>query len=303
MAMQNGKDDSIDSIGNNEAEPAEITDLAKQATRSDNDDTSDLPDDASLSDDPEDGGIPDELIVAQLNALARGNVHKNDLYDELVAGSESVLDLGCGTGSRSLEMAENSQVVAVDSAQVLLELATSRDTNKGVEWICENPATIRLNRKFDLIVLGDYYFQTLLTIEAQSAALTTVVEHLNKDGRFILACHNPAVGIDINPTRKSLPNMLNHTGLGLIEAWNESEFDEATSILTSTNGFDISSQHRTLSETVSLRYSTKDEIASAIDKAGLHAIKWLGDWSGNLWQSDSPDIILVGRLAAAQFSL
>lgn len=251
----------------------------------------------------EEAEIPEELILVQLKALSIGNIFKTELYTELAAGSQSVLELGCGTGSRSLEMSETSQVVGAESSTIQIELAKSRDTNEAVEWLNCDPSTLQLDRKFDFVVMGEYFFQSLLTTENRATALATVVAHLKPDGRFMLASRNPQIGIDINMSRKTLPTMLNHTGMGLIEAWNESEYDDITSILTSTDGFNIIGMSQTISETNSIHYSSKDEIMSEIEKAGLHPIKWLGEWSGSDWQANSQNIILIGRLASLEFRI
>ncbi|MGL4582022.1 MAG: class I SAM-dependent methyltransferase, partial [Flavobacterium sp.] len=82
-------------------------------------------------------------------------------YDQYLAIAdkvERVLDLGCGTGRLAVELAkQGKQVVGVEFASAMLDVARRRSSL--VEWIQGDARSIRLDQKFDLIILSGHVFQ------------------------------------------------------------------------------------------------------------------------------------------------
>ena len=65
-------------------------------------------------------------------------------------------------------------VVAVDPAAAMLALAKQRYEGASVSWVLGDARTVRLSRRFDLVLLTGHAFQVLLTPDDQAAALTTI---------------------------------------------------------------------------------------------------------------------------------
>ncbi|WP_225581714.1 class I SAM-dependent methyltransferase [Myroides odoratimimus] len=105
-------------------------------------------------------------------------------YVQLAEKVKSVLDLGCGTGRLASALAEKGKdVVGVEYAQAMLEKAKKRSSE--VKWVQGDARTIRLEQKFDLIILSGHVFQVFLTKEDRLAVLETIKVHLNEGGRYI----------------------------------------------------------------------------------------------------------------------
>ncbi|MGO4705120.1 class I SAM-dependent methyltransferase [Microvirga sp. 2MCAF38] len=215
----------------------------------------------------------------------------------LAADAGSVLDLGCGTGELASVLAESRKVVGVDPAAAMLDIARARPAGDKAIWIEADARTLRLDERFDLIVLTGHVFQVFLTEEDQRAVLSTIAVHLNPSGRFIFDSRNPALRTWENRNRHNSLNRLDHPQLGAIETWNEPSFDEATSILTYENGFRVLATGEAFSGSAQIRYTPQTELAALIEDAGLVVEQWLGDWGASPYHPAAKEIIPIGRLA------
>lgn len=105
------------------------------------------------------------------------------------SGGTAVLELGCGTG-RATEIlaAEADRIVAVDLSPEMLERARDRLHDRpAVHLLLADMRTLRLDRRFPLVVAANDPFTHLIEDEDRSRALRTVAEHLVPGtGRFLL---------------------------------------------------------------------------------------------------------------------
>lgn len=221
----------------------------------------------------------------------------NEFCRQMTAEARSVLDLGCGTGRLAAALADgNREVVGADPAAAMLDVARQRDGGDKVEWIEADARTLRLNRRFDLIVLTGHAFQVFLTPEDQAAALKTIALHLNPRGRFIFDSRNPAAA----EWRAWVPGVsdweLTHPTLGRIEAWNDARHDPATGVVTYETHYRIVESGRHLMAESKIRFTAKDELEGLIAESGLHVTSWLGDWQGGAWTPASKEVIPLGGL-------
>jgi ubiquinone/menaquinone biosynthesis C-methylase UbiE len=219
------------------------------------------------------------------------------LCARMAAEARSVLDLGCGTGRLAAAIADGKrEVVGADPAAAMLDVARQRPGGEMVAWIEADARTLRLNRRFDLIVLTGHAFQVFLTPEDQVAALTTIALHLNPRGRFIFDSRNPAA----EEWRLWVPGVsdweLTHPTLGRVAAWNEAAHDPATGIVTYETHYRIVQSGRHLRAESRIRFTAKDKLEALIAEAGLHVTSWFGDWQEDAWSPESKEIIPLGGL-------
>jgi SAM-dependent methyltransferase len=120
----------------------------------------------------------------------------SDFYRDLAlrAGAKTLLDLGCGTGllTRGIVRAIGGSGVGVDPATPMLDVARRKTRDERIEWIEGDGRTIRLGRKFDLVIMTGNAFQAFLTEADQIALFRTAAAHLAPDGRFAFESRNPA---------------------------------------------------------------------------------------------------------------
>ena len=212
--------------------------------------------------------------------------------------AESVLDLGCGTGLLAADLGPGRNVWGVDPAGAMLDVARKRPGGETVTWVQADGRSVRLGRRFDLVVMTGHAFQCLLTDTDQRALCETIAAHLAPGGCFILDSRNPAR----EEWREWVPDLtrrvFNHPELGRITTWNDVSMDAETQIVTYETIYrcDAGSIQKASSR---IRFASRDEIAARIAEAGLKIDRWLGDWHGSPFTPDAPEIIPVGSLVEA----
>ncbi len=110
---------------------------------------------------------------------------------QLAEDAGSVLDLGCGTGELAAAISNGRDVTGIDPANAMLEIARKRCGGDGVTWIEADARTLRLDDRFDLVLLTGHAFQVFLTREDQQAALATIALHLSPGGCVVFDTRNP----------------------------------------------------------------------------------------------------------------
>lgn len=208
----------------------------------------------------------------------------------------SVLDLGCGTGQLAAALADRRSVTGVDPAPAMLDIARRRAGGQRVDWVEADARTVRLARRFDVVLLTGHAFQVFLTPEDREAVFATIAAHLAPDGRFIFDTRNPATEEWLEWTPGRSQRDLGHPGLGIVRAWNDFRRDPATGVVTYSTHYKISDSGRVLSAESKIAFPAKESLARMLDEAGLVVEEWLGSWQGEPYLETSPEIIPIGRL-------
>jgi SAM-dependent methyltransferase len=216
---------------------------------------------------------------------------------ELARAARSVLDLGCGTGQLAAALSDGRHVTGVDPAGAMLDVARRRPGGAAAEWVEADARSLRLDRRYDLVVLTGHAFQVFLTRDDQLAVLRTIAHHLTANGRFVFDTRNPAAREWEQWLPETSHRNLDHPTHGRIEAWNDIERDAATGIVTYQTVYRRASDGRTFNASSRIAFPDREAVAALIDEAGLCAGQWLGDWQGCPWRADAPEIIPVGGLA------
>ncbi len=99
--------------------------------------------------------------------------------------TKSLLNLGCGGGHMDWTLKKQFDMTSIDISPDMLALA--RKLNPEVNYIEEDMRTVRLDRKFDTVIIHDsiLYMQTL---DELKAAFLTAYEHLKDNGLMITYC-------------------------------------------------------------------------------------------------------------------
>lgn len=114
--------------------------------------------------------------------------------------AKNILDLGCGTGKHDFLLADKGYAVTgVDLSEDMLAVANENLSSSGstLSFIHGDIRTVRLNRKFDVVISLFHVLSYQTTNEALRAAIETAKIHLNEGGIFIFDCwYGPAVLTD-----------------------------------------------------------------------------------------------------------
>lgn len=212
----------------------------------------------------------------------------------LAGDARSVLDLGCGTGQLAVAFAEGRAVVGVDPAGAMLDLARRRSGGDKVEWIEADARTVRLGRRFDLVVLTGHAFQVFLSRQDRQAVFATIAAHLAPNGHFLFDSRNPAVEAWREWTPERSEEMVDHPRFGMVKSWYDARM-EADGIVAYRTWYEIAATGQILTAESKIAFPSKEDIAAGIEAADLFAERWFGDWDGGPWTPASREIIPFGR--------
>lgn len=120
----------------------------------------------------------------------RDLVHYQAIVQEL--GAQSVLDIGCGTGTFACALAEiGIQVVGVDPAAASLEIARRKPHSETVKWILGD-ATAMPPLGVDIAVMTGNVAQIFLTDDEWMATLRGAHGALGLGGHLVFEVRDPA---------------------------------------------------------------------------------------------------------------
>lgn len=120
--------------------------------------------------------------------------------------ARTLLDLGCGTGRHASLLAERGyDVVGVDRSPEMLAEARARKVTSGrTEFVEGDLRSVRLGRKFDVVVSLFHVMSYQTTNADLLAGLATLREHLAPGGLFVFDCwYGPAV-LNLRPSVRVL---------------------------------------------------------------------------------------------------
>lgn len=221
---------------------------------------------------------------------------QDDFYQALDLRAGSVLDVGCGTGTRLVrarERGHTGELVGVDPAAGMLGVARAKSDR--VEWIGGAAQTLDLGRRFDLITMTGHAFQVLLDDTSTLAALTAFHHHLNPGGLLAFETRNPAV-------RAWDGWVADHTG-SRIEAPDGEPFevwvDEPTEVPPDLVSFTASTRSLRSAELrtsrSTLRFVDPQHLRELLARAGFEVEGWFGDWDRSPVGPASPEVIVLAR--------
>jgi SAM-dependent methyltransferase len=222
-----------------------------------------------------------------------------DWFLSLIEGAASVLDLGCGTGIFSVALAaRGARVVGVDPAAAMLRIAKARNGGEGVRWVQAPAQGLDLGQRFQAVVMTGHAFQTLLSPAARAACLATIARHLAPDGRFFFDSRNPEAREWESWTPEATREVLPHPEFGMVERWNDAEWEPDTGIVTYGTQYRLG-DGRVFVARSRIAFPGFDELSDAIAAAGLWVERWYGDPSGGGLCPGCPDFIPCGGLAGS----
>lgn len=183
----------------------------------------------------------------------------------------TILDLGCGTGNHAIPLAQRGhEMLGVDRSQGMLDAARGKSASQpGVSFASGDVRTVRLDRRFDAVIMMFAVLGYQCTNADLMATLDTVRRHLDKGGLFIFDIwYGPAVLID----RPGQRTRIIDTDTGRIIRTTDSVLDvnvhrcTVTFHVLSLEGNQVVAEDR---EEHSMRYFFPLELELALSQAGL----------------------------------
>lgn len=237
------------------------------------------------------GAVPDPIfseprLAAIYDALDSDRAdlaHYVAMVDEFAA--HRVLDIGCGTGSLAILLANRGcEVIAVDPAEASLAVARQKPGGELVQWVSGDATTLP-PLVVDLAVMSGNVAQVFVDDAEWSAALTGIRETLDRGGRLVFESRNPDKEAWRDWTREKSLRRSDVPGSGEVMSWVDLldvqpelvsfrwtyVFESDGAVLTSDSTLRFRSQ---AALTESLRHSgfTVDEVRDAPDRPGLEFV-------------------------------
>jgi SAM-dependent methyltransferase len=186
-----------------------------------------------------------------------------DLLGEL--GARSVLDIGCGTGTFALMLAQRgADVIGVDPAKASLDVARSKPGAERVHWVQAD--AIRLPPcAVDAVTMTGNVAQVFLDDEEWSTVLQSVRRTLRPGGHLVFETRDPQAQAWRGWTHECTTRTAHVEGVGDVLCWEEvTDVDGPTVSFQTTFSFPDESL---ISSTSTLRFRSRDEVLADLNDA------------------------------------
>jgi SAM-dependent methyltransferase len=220
----------------------------------------------------------------------------DDFYRALAAESGGpILDLACGTGRLARALARDGhRVVGLDLAESMVARARQLDPAGAVAWQVGDAAHFELGQRFRLIVMTAHAFQHLIGGAAQEALFAAVARHLAADGIFAFETRNPGRQDYADGTGFKFWRRFTDPARGPVEVWVASSFDAPSAVdhVTLVRRFADGTERRSEAR---LQFTDAATLDARLAVAGLVCDRRYGDFGGEAFGPDSPEIVTVAR--------
>jgi SAM-dependent methyltransferase len=218
-----------------------------------------------------------------------------DFYLALASelGAQRILDLGCGTGVLTRELATNSrEVTGVDPSPAMLAYARRQPGAERVRWI-EGDSSALGTSDADLVTMTGNVAQIFLDDADWQATLVAIHGALRPGGYLAFESRNPdARGWEQWTKADSYGKF--DSPHGPVETWVDvvSAVDGLVSF-EAHNVFEATGEDVVVEST--LRFRTLDETTRSLNEVGFTVERVYGDWSRGAFTPTSRVMIFVAR--------
>ena len=233
-------------------------------------------------------------IYDAVNSYSAGT--QPDFYSELAAelGSKSIVDLGCGTGLITRELARQGyQMTGVDPAPAMIDRARRGAYGDRVRWICGDAGQLGPVGA-DLAIMTGHVAQFFLTDESWNSVLTALHDALRPGGWLAFETRNPSAREWESWTPEARSSAA-HPTAGRIETWLEFQdlhdgiASYAIHYLFAASGEEIVTSNQ-------LRFWNLDELTRSLSGAGFAIEHVYGDWDRRPASPITAELIVVAKL-------
>jgi SAM-dependent methyltransferase len=241
----------------------------------------------------------DPRLVAVYDTVnAYGPDAQPRFYRELAAevGAALVLDVGCGTGLISRDLAAaGHRVIGVEPAPAMLRLARAKPPVGRIEWV--DGGVERLGSPdADLAIMSGHVAQFFLTEEDWSVALTALHRALVPGGRLAFESRDRRAR-EWERWNGGEPSTRVDPVAGQITTWSDGA-EERDGIVTYTNHYRFDATGEELVAPCRLRFRTEAELTASLDAAGFSVERLHGDWDGRPAGPGERELIVVAVRSA-----
>ena len=218
--------------------------------------------------------VPDEIFanprLAEIYDDVDGDRSDLDHYIALVdeLGANSVLDIGCGTGSLACRLAAiGLDVVGVDPARASLDVARRKRDAERVRWILGD-ATTMPTLVVDVAVMTGNVAQVFIEDRDWLAALSGIHRSVRPGGHLVFETRDPTRRGWEEWTRSATWRRLTIAGQGAVETWVEL-IDVTMPLVSFRHTYRFVADGTVLTSDSTLRFRDRDEIEASLAATGF----------------------------------
>jgi SAM-dependent methyltransferase len=198
--------------------------------------------------------------------------------------ARTVLDIGCGTGTFALLLADAGvEVIGLDPARASLDVAGRKPGADRVRWICGD-ARVLPRLQVDLVTMTANVAQAIVAPDDWHATLASAARCLRPGGWLVFETRVPAVRAweSWNPADSYIA--VDIPGVGRVESWEE--ITDVSLPLVSFRSYTVfASDGARLVSSSTLRFREQDEILADLSEYGfvVAAVDDAPDRPGREW--------------------
>jgi SAM-dependent methyltransferase len=204
-----------------------------------------------------------------------------------------VIDLGCGTGIVTLQLADKGfHTIGVDPSPLMLDAARRKPGSDRVEWI-EGGAEQLLPLHADLAIMSGHVAQFFVAEATWREALNGLKNALKAGGYLAFESRNPSVK---EWERWSAESMLTveHPAYGPIECWTEVTEVEGD-VVSAVGHRRFAATGEELVSPFALRFRSEEKLSRSLAGAGFAVERIFGDWDRRPPGPSERELIVVAR--------
>lgn len=194
-------------------------------------------------------------------------------------GADRVLDVGCGTGSLAVLLADGGRtVVGVDPARASLDVARSKDPAGRVTWVHGDArlmvalaSTAASRSAFDLAVMIGNVAQVFLTDDDWARTLRCVHAALRPGGHLVFETRRPERRAWEEWAADTAPVTLDIPGIGPVERRLEVT-DVSLPLVSFRYGYRFLADGAVLTSDSTLRFRDRDEVETSLADGGYRVL-------------------------------
>ncbi len=193
-----------------------------------------------------------------------------DVYAAIAEGlgAGRVLDLGCGTGTFALLLADRGfEVTGVDPAAGSLDVAQAKPGSNRVQWI-HGDATALPPMQVDLVTMTANVAQAIVDPLDWEGMLHGVYDALRPGGHFVFETRDLAYRAWREWNRAESYNITEIQGVGAVESWVD-VVEVSGPLVRFRWKWVFASDGEVLTSDSTLRFRTRDEVAAGLVAGGF----------------------------------
>jgi SAM-dependent methyltransferase len=181
-------------------------------------------------------------------------------------GARRILDVGCGTGTFALLLAQRGlDVIALDPAASSLSVAQGKPGAERVQWI-HGDATALPPLAVDLATMTANVAQAIVDERDWEATLRSVHDALRPGGHLVFETRDPAREAWREWNRADSYSLTDVDDLGPVESWYE--LIDVSLPIVSFRATCIFPDGEVLTSDSTLRFRERDEVHSSLEESG-----------------------------------